>query len=169
MKKIKKILTWAGLILLGGISLILALVYFIPLKPTLDYSEPSLLFPNSTIDKIGDVYVHYRIFEPTSPFKGNVFMIHGFAGSTFSWRKNVAVLTENGFKVVCMDLPCFGLSERKLDWEHSPENRALLAWKLAHQIASNENWHLIGHSMGASVILSMGQIQPQKNSILDLC
>ncbi len=76
-----------SLILVGGICLILAIPYFIPLKPTLDYSEPTLLFPNSKIDKIQDVLVHYRVFEPTIPKKGNILMIHGFSGSTFSWRK----------------------------------------------------------------------------------
>lgn len=166
MKKVQKILKWLGVVLVGGTSLVLALVCWIPLKPTLDYSEPSLLFSNSKIDKIHGVYVHYRVFQPTSPPKGNVLMVHGFAGSTFSWRKNVDTLVKNGFRVVCMDLPCFGFSERKLDWEHSMENRAQLAWELAHSIAPNENWHLVGHSMGASVILCMGQRRPEKTQSL---
>ena len=162
MKRIRKILHWITVIMVGGTCLLLALPYLIPLKPTLDYSEPSLLFPNSIIEPIEGVNVHYRVFNASPPKKGNVLMIHGFSGSTFSWRKNIDTLTKAGYQVVCMDLPSFGFSERKTDWNHSPENRAKLAWSIANKISPNETWHLVGHSMGASVILTMGQIQSQK-------
>ncbi len=77
-------------------------------------------------------------------------------------EENIDTLTQSGFQVVCMDLPSFGFSERNLNWNHSPENRAKLAWELTEKIIPNENWHLMGHSMGASVVLAMGQINPQK-------
>ncbi len=162
MKLLKKILKWISFFSLGLMGMIFALPFLIPLKPTPHYSEPSLRFPNSIIEQFNNVYVHYRIFEPNIPKKGNILMIHGFAGSTFSWRKNIDTLTQNGYQVVCIDLPCFGLSERKLDWNHSSENRAKLAWELTQKVAPNEPWNLVGHSMGASVILTMGQLQPEK-------
>lgn len=162
MKNLRKVLQWIMILMVGGIVLLLCIPYFIPLNSTQSYNDPSKLFPNSQFKKVQGIDVHYRIFPCDTPTKGNVLMVHGFAGSTFSWRKNIVPLTQKGFQVVCIDLPNFGYSERKFNGDFSIENRANLIWEILETILPNQKWHLIGHSMGASIILAMGQIQPEK-------
>jgi pimeloyl-ACP methyl ester carboxylesterase len=105
---------------------------------------------------------------------GNVLLVHGFGGSTYSWRHNVNALQQAGFNVLAVDLPAFGYSDRPPQMNHSNSKRAQLLWGLIDSITSNKthntprNWHFVGHSMGASVIIAMEQLRPQRTASLAL-
>ncbi|MEO1646268.1 MAG: hypothetical protein AAFR67_13840, partial [Chloroflexota bacterium] len=43
--------------------------------------------------------------DPSNPA---VVMIHGFGGSTFTWRDNIGVIADAGYYAVALDLPPFG-------------------------------------------------------------
>jgi len=162
MKLLKKFFKWLLIALVVIFALISFVPYLIPLQEQESFSADRKPFPNSQIEKFDEVCVHYRVFEAQNEKKGNILLIHGFSGSTFSWRKNVTFLQEKGYQVLCIDLPAFGYSDRLPTWNHSVESRANLAWKVAEKISPNEKWHLAGHSMGASIVLAMGQLQPEK-------
>ena len=49
-----------------------------------------------------------------------VLLIHGFADSSYTWRKNIIPLTQAGFRVLAIDLPGMGRSGVPSGFEYSP-------------------------------------------------
>lgn len=162
MQLFKKILKWALIVLVAIFVFVSVFPYLIPIHEGESFMARRDYFPNSQIDEFDGIWVHYRVFEPIGATKGNFLLIHGFSGSTFSWRKNVEFLQNKGFRVLCVDLPAFGYSDRLPTWNHSVENRANLLWKIAEKIDNEGSWLIAGHSMGAGVALAMGQMKPEK-------
>lgn len=120
------------------------------------YEVKELLFDNSQFMVVEGVELHYRIWQPAENLPaGNVLLLHGLGGSTYSWRSVAPYLAENGYLVLAVDLPGFGLSQRKPTVRHSHENRANLAWSLIENLEITGPWHLVGHSMGGGVGAAM--------------
>jgi pimeloyl-ACP methyl ester carboxylesterase len=106
---------------------------------------------------------HYRIWnESLENPKGKVLLVHGFAGSTFSWRENTDTLSSSGYLVVAVDLPGVGYSERNPKVNQSQSNRAVLLWKFLNAIDMGEtlSWNLVGHSLGGGTVEAMALINP---------
>ncbi|GAB4129314.1 MAG: alpha/beta hydrolase [Raineya sp.] len=162
MQFVKKILKWSLIAFLVIFIFLSVFPYLIPLKEGEAFMARRDYFPNSQIDEFEGVWVHYRVFEAKGNKKGNILFLHGFSGSTFSWRKNVDFFQQKGYQVLCIDLPPFGYSDRLPTWNYSIENKANLAWKVAEKVDNDAKWILAGHSMGAGVALAMGQIKPEK-------
>ncbi len=137
-----------------------------------DWERP---YDNSRIRNISDVYLHYRVWEPeTDEIKGQLLLVHGLGGSTFSWRQQIKPLQEAGYLIVAVDLPAFGYSDRQRGLEHTPENRAGWLWELLEtleatgEIQTRNDWHLTGHSMGGGVVTAMAQQKPERTASLIL-
>lgn len=120
-------------------------------------------FPESQYLDIEGIKIHFRQWKPTIPSKGQMLLIHGFCGSTFTWRYNVDAYISAGYEVTAIDLPPFGYSEKKRNLNHSTSFNAELAWKVAQKIGdSTQKWILMGHSMGGDICKYMFFWQPQK-------
>lgn len=161
-KKVKKI---AKIIVIAFIILCI-LPYLFPLS-SLSIQNIIQQNPTKKWANVDNILLHYQ-YLPTSQTqkKGNILMVHGFAGSTFSWRKNTEILQENGYDVILVDLPCFGLSDRNVFKNHSPNQRAkLLIQFLKKYFPDKEKYTLFGHSMGASVVLAMAQQMPETENL----
>ncbi len=159
------------------------LPYFFPLNVK-DKIDNRVLYKNSEFTNIDHVNLHYRIFSPElkklttektdSTEKRGVLMLHGFAGNTYCWQKNVDSLTKRGFFVVLVDMPAFGFSDKSTKISYSNSFKATLFWKLLKNIGKNieekaknsdkfhiKKWHLVGHSMGAGTALAMAHQNPE--------
>jgi len=133
------------------------------------YTVEELRFENSHFIKVDDVEMHYRIWKPEDKVPiGNILLIHGLGGSTFSWRKVAKEIANLGYLVVAIDLPGFGLSQRKPAAKQSNNDRANLIWKLIADLNIPGNWHLVGHSMGGGVVAAMVLQYPFKAVSLTL-
>lgn len=120
-------------------------------------------FPESRTAELQGLGHHYRYF-PTSDEaekKGTVLLIHGFASSTFSWRKVYGPLTGEGYDVIAVDLPPFGFSERTVEKDLSAPAHAIRLWELMDREGVGE-LYVAGHSMGARVAGAMGTIAPER-------
>jgi len=128
----------------------------------MEYYIEDLVFHNSFFMPVEGVNLHYRIWQPTdNSFRGSVLLIHGLGGSTFSWRHVAPELAENGYLVLAVDLPGFGLSQRKLSVSQSYKERANLFWKLLENLKITTGpWNLVGHSMGGGVAMAMALQKP---------
>jgi len=125
------------------------------------YEVTDLLFDNSHFLKVDGVELHYRIWLPSkSTNHGNILLVHGLGGSTYSWRYVVSALIEKGYTAVAVDLPGFGLSQRKPAIHQSYENRASLLWKFIDIVSLEGPWHLAGHSMGGGIVAAMAVQKP---------
>lgn len=103
---------------------------------------------------IGDVRIHYLHCLPAdSPgTKGSVLLVHGFAGSTFSWRHITDTLVASGFEVVAVDIPPYGYSDKNPTLNQSFTARGLLLVDFLSKEFPGRSWHLAGHSMGGGIV-----------------
>ena len=128
-------------------------------------------FPNSHFVTVDSVDFHYRIWNDTlKQSRGKVLLIHGFMGSTFSWRENFDTLVESGYKVIAIDLPGFGYSDRSLKVNQSQSNRSRLLWDLLTYLDNGDTskWNLVGHSMGGGTAEAMAMLRPERTRSLTI-
>ena len=120
------------------------------------------VFSNSNFARIDGIKLHYRIWEPErKTTKGNVLMVHGFSGSTFSWQQAADSLTRAGYFAVAVDVPPFGYSDRAPRQNQSVTARAGLLHNFLQQEFPGTAWHLAGHSMGGGIVQAMALMYPE--------
>ncbi|MDX2283195.1 MAG: alpha/beta hydrolase [Bacteroidia bacterium] len=118
-------------------------------------------FANSQFIGVQGLRLHLRIWVPQDSIRGQVLLIHGFSGSTFTWRYTAEALAAAGQLVVAADLPPFGYSDRAPRLNHSHSARADLLWALLDSLNPEAgSWVLAGHSMGAGVAGAMAVRRP---------
>lgn len=123
--------------------------------------EETQLYNNSSFINYEGINVHYRSFTPdTETIKGNIVMIHGFAGSTFSWRYTAEYFAKEGYRVLLIDMPGFGFSDKARKWNYSDTNKSELIKFVCNEIAPGEKWTIAGHSMGGGTAIYAAALHP---------
>jgi len=128
-------------------------------------------FKNSYFRPIDSAMIHYRLWvTKVKPAKGKVLFIHGFTGSTFSFRKNYDSLMNAGYNIAAIDLPAFGYSDKGTWINHSQSSRAVLVWKLLDRIDNGDTsaWNIIGHDMGGGTAEAVALLRPSRTKSLVL-
>lgn len=114
-------------------------------------------FEDSLFFEYEDYSIHYRKWEAENA-KGQIFMIHGFALSSYCWVELAERLVANGYTCVMADLPDFGYSTRETaDMEKLPREDIMYA--LMTEL-SDEPWYVAGHSMGGYVAQALAAKYP---------
>ena len=110
-------------------------------------------FANSNFITVDKTKFHYRVWIPKNKATRKVLLIHGFSGSTISFRKNIDTLVKLGALVVAIDLPAFGFSDKSDTANYAIEKtfKAINQITSLYDSACNEKYTVVGHSMGASV------------------
>ena len=122
-------------------------------------------YEDSRFFEYGEYTVHYRVLEAENPV-GQVFMIHGFALSSYCFTPLAAILQANGYTCVLADLPDFGYSSRE-----TASTQKLPREEIMHALMkylSDDPWYLAGHSMGGYIAIALAQKYPEdvKNLLL---
>ncbi|MBQ6065878.1 MAG: alpha/beta fold hydrolase [Clostridia bacterium] len=89
-------------------------MFFVLLVPVHAASSEDLPYPDSQYFDYQDYRLHYRVMQAAEE-KGQILFLHGFAASTYCWNGLAAILTENGYTCVLVDLPDFGFSSKETD------------------------------------------------------
>ena len=152
------------------LALLLALVLAFSLAlPTLALGEarldPAQPFENSAFFDYESYRIHYRVF-PAENAKDQIFMIHGFALSSYCFVALAEELVRAGYTCVLADLPDFGYSTRETqDTVKLPREEIMHALMTS---LSDKPWFVAGHSMGGYVALGLAQQYPEsvKNVLL---
>jgi len=155
---LKSLLKWSGLILAAVFVLFSIIPYLVP-PGELPGNRYQMAFANSKFASEGGAELHYRHWEGNG--RANVLLVHGLGGSTFSWRYTAPALEDEGYRVIAVDLPGFGLSERAGGLDHSSTARAERLWFFLEDSYPGEDWHLVGHSMGGATVTDMALQKPQ--------
>jgi pimeloyl-ACP methyl ester carboxylesterase len=137
------------------------LPYLIPLgQPQVGVSPDELVSEHGQFLDIDGVRIYVEE-QNADPAQVAVVFIHGFGGSTFSWRLNAPFFAGQGYRVVSLDMKGFGLSyeDSASDYSH-PEQARLLAEVLAR--LGVDRAYLVGHSMGTSVMLYFAHLYPER-------
>lgn len=122
-------------------------------------------FEDSKFFEYGDYSIHYRVFEAEDE-EGQIFMIHGFALSSYCWTELAVRLQAEGYTCVLADLPDFGYSTRDTaGMEKLPREEIMHALM---ESLSDEPWYVAGHSMGGYVAQAIAEKYPEdvKNLLL---
>ena len=90
-----------------------------------------------------------------------IVLLHGFGGSTFSWRENVPIFAAQGYRVVSLDLKGFGLSHKDAESDYSHRAQADLVAEVLAQLDVHQACFM-GHSMGTSVMIHFAHSHPDK-------
>ena len=122
-------------------------------------------FVNSEFYEIGDYSIHYRQF-PVDNAKGQIFMIHGFGLSTYTFEFIIAELNTMGYTCVAADVPSFGYSTRE-DFSTKQMSREELMYSLMTSL-NDDSWILAGHSMGGGIALNMATLYEDEGRIESL-
>ncbi|MET3683580.1 pimeloyl-ACP methyl ester carboxylesterase [Alkalibacillus flavidus] len=102
-----------------------------------------------------DVYCEYEFHD-----KPVLILIHGFLASTYSFRAITPELAKH-YSIVALDLPGFGQSEKSKSFEYSfKQYREVIVAVMDHFGIGRV--HLVGHSMGGQVALSVAKANPER-------
>lgn len=151
MKTIKRFLKWLIIVFIFVFILLSITPYFFSNGLKEAEIKP---YNNSVFFEFNHTKFHFRIFVPKH-IKYKTLLIHGFSGSTFSFRNNYKALTNNNTLVVAMDMPAFGYSDKSEHADYTDSNKInAIHFLLQHidKITNSQKWNLIGHSMGGIVI-----------------
>ena len=107
---------------------------------------------------INNVKYHYTEY----PGPGEtIFLLHGFASSTYTWEKVAPVLQARGYHVWALDMKGFGWSDKPEDADYSP-------WQLMKEVNAwmdkmgLEDVVLVGNSLGGAIAWNMALVYPEK-------
>lgn len=141
--------------------LILVIPYLIPLgRDRTEVPVEDLMGENGRFLDIDGVRIYVEEHIPDRPGETIVF-IHGFGGSTFSWRHNASFFADQGYRVVSLDMKGFGLSHKDFRSDYSHPSQAELVAKVLAELGV-EQAYIVGHSMGTSVMLHFAHLYPEK-------
>jgi pimeloyl-ACP methyl ester carboxylesterase len=158
MTRIVRGLKWLAI----GAGLLLLVASIVPFLIPIEHSAapmPERPFENSLHAEAGGVRVHAQAWPAASvdgPEQCAFALIHGFAGSTYSWRELAPRLAARGHAVIAVDLPGFGYSDRR-NWSVDDGEGV---WAVLDATRPGARWCLIGHSMGARVAAAVSSRQP---------
>jgi len=93
--------------------------------------------------------------------RGDVLiLVHGFSSSVYTWRLNIDALSEE-FRVVALDLPGFGYSDKPEDFDYTLEGYSRFLVEFMN-IMDIDTATLAGNSMGGGVVLTTALLFPER-------
>lgn len=113
--------------------------------------------PEDRFLKIGDQLVHVEMAGSGPP----LVLVHGFGGSTYSWRRVMPQLATS-FRVVAVDLNGFGYTQRPGDRaRYTREAQGELVLSVMDALGF-ESAHLMGHSYGGGISIWIAWKHPAR-------
>lgn len=131
---------------MGTMLTLCLLPYLVPLpeRAALPLQSP---FDNGAMIEHCDRRWHLQRWEPAGQPRAMVLLLHGFAGSTYSWRLTGPALAEAGYRVVAIDRAPYGYGERR----PSAQPVSTCMTGIARAEAAGLPVVAVGHSMGAAL------------------
>lgn len=114
--------------------------------------------PQDHFVRVGDVNLHYREYPGDG---GDVFLLHGFASSTYTWEEVAARLHERGFHVWALDMKGFG-------WSDKPGGARYDALTLMEEVnlwmetVGLDTVTFVGNSLGGAIAVLMALEHPDR-------
>lgn len=87
-------------------------------------------------------------------------LLHGFGGSTYNFRHQIGPLSRH-FRVLALDLPGFGLSERPTEADLSLTAQAERVREFMDRL-DIERATVLGYSMGATIAMRLAAAHPER-------
>src|SRR6185436_2853588 len=133
-----------------------------------DWSESIDLIPHpehSWFTRVGGVRIHYQ--EAGDESAPAIILIHGFISSTLIWSEVFLPLAAAGFRVIALDLPGYGDSEKPPDARYTIDSQAYAVVGLMNRLGIDEAT-IVGASYGGAVPATIALDYPERVSRLVL-
>lgn len=153
-----KVGRWVLRILLFLFIVVFILPFLLPL-PEVGADPRTLADANGRFIEVDGLDTYYIEAGPTDGQA--IMLLHGFGGSTVSWRENIAPLAEAGYRVIAYDRPNFGLTEKRVETDVAAPAQAHFAARLMDAL-SVESAVMVGHSAGGGVISFFALNYPER-------
>jgi pimeloyl-ACP methyl ester carboxylesterase len=139
--------------------------FLLPLPAGADRPATTFIRPYGRLAVLAGTPTYLEVSGPAAG--PAVVLVHGFGGSTYSWRYTRPALAAAGYRVLALDLRGFGLSAKTFEGDHThvAQARLVLAAMDAEGI---DDAVLVGHSMGASVVAHAALLAPERARALVL-
>ncbi len=111
--------------------------------------------------------VAYVDLEAPAPDAKTVIFIHGLGSYLKFWRSQLDVFHQQGYRVIAVDLPGYGKSDKPASFPYTMEAMADVVRELAQTLGVDKPI-LAGHSMGGQTSLSYAIRYPEELSALVL-
>jgi pimeloyl-ACP methyl ester carboxylesterase len=140
-------------------ALVFVVPYLIPLPPQPDRDPEELARPGGRFITVDGT----RTFvEEAGPADGPVVvLIHGFAGSTFSWRHTLPALADAGYRAVAFDLKGFGLSDKTFEGDQSDPAQAEFTARVMDTLGISHAT-IVGRSWGGNILAHFALEYPER-------
>lgn len=100
--------------------------------------------------------------QEDGPARGPVVvLIPGTSSWSGTWRDTQVALADQGFRVVALDLPPFGFSQRPTDERYDRPRQAARIWGVLDEL-DVERAALVGHSFGGGPTLEAALLRPER-------
>ena len=109
--------------------------------------------------EIDGVEIYYEDYGEIG--NSTVMLLHGFGGSSFTWRDNIEPLVDAGYRVIAFDRPPFGLSDKGLETDYGTLAQIEYMIGLMDSLAI-ESATLVGHSAGGGIISYFSATYPER-------
>jgi pimeloyl-ACP methyl ester carboxylesterase len=149
---------WASLIVLV-LAVVLVLPLALPLPPWPDRTADEFLPAGARFINVAGLRT--VLIELGNSVQPAVVLVHGFEGSTFSWRHTLPALQAAGYHAIAFDLKGFGLADKTFDADYSHAAQADFVAAVM-TAAGIERATLVGHSMGGSVVAHFAMRHAQR-------
>lgn len=138
-------------LILSAVVLLLVLPQYITLPQPASFDESKVSkLGGSFLDISDTLRIYYEEYgDPSGPV---VLFIHGFGGSTDNWFDTLGVVAAQGYRVIALDLPGFGLSRKGYEQSYSHAAQAAAVGQFMDLVGVNDVT-IVGHSMGGNVAL----------------
>ena len=158
MNRAKKILK----VTLAALALLYLILILVAYLPSVTVPVDSLVSADSRFVEVNGRRIHYTKQGTGSP----LILVHGFAGSLYTWRHLIPLLAGH-YTVYAYDMLGFGFSDKPPEGNYEMKDQAelLIGFMEALNLPSA---HLVGHSMGGVVIACAAIDAPLKAESLTM-
>jgi len=150
-----KLHTVAQIIVSFFLAVIVLIIAF-ALYPRHEYLISELYTNQGKFIDVGGVKIYYVEKGQGEP----ILLLHGFALSTEAWKNQIQEFSKN-YRVIAIDLPGFGYSDRSMSINYSRRsqaefvNRFMEATRITRAV-------VVGHSMGGGIAAQLALAHPEK-------
>ena len=156
MKLLRRVLLgFAGLLFLAWLGLV-AWAYWPSGTP--EVPALALAGPDDRFVTVGGLELRYRTWGEPAPGRPTIVLVHGFGNSLQSFRLLAPRLAE-GYHVVALDLPGFGLSAKPVDHDYGNAGQARVVGAFIRELGLDQAV-IGGHSLGGAVALHVAVTEP---------
>jgi pimeloyl-ACP methyl ester carboxylesterase len=133
-----------------ALALLYALTLAVAFFPRVTTPRSALLRPEDRLVQVGGHTLRYRSYPAQrDEQKPTLIMLHGFAGSSYTWRK-VAPLVADVANVVAFDIMPFGLSDKPTAFDYRYPSQARVVSGLISTLGIRHPVPM-GHSYGGTI------------------